>query len=120
MRAPKVSKVVLDAVVNLSPSWKCIFLIIQLVTFVVFGFSYFTTYFYEVKLIFRDSKRVAYLMRVCSFVSVVPDMCRARYLGGGIPDSQSREPGFESALLPIRSLGIFVLSTTPLFIQLYK
>ena len=27
-----------------------------------------------------------------------------------MPDSQSREPGFESPLLPFRRLGIFVLS----------
>ena len=34
-------------------------------------------------------------------------------------DSQSTEPGFESSLLPIRSLGNFVLSTMPQFTQLY-
>ena len=36
---------------------------------------------------------------------------------GRMPDSQSREPGFESPLLPFRSLGIFFHFTTP---QLYK
>ena len=39
---------------------------------------------------------------------------------GRMPDSQSREPGFESPLLPLRSLGIFVLCTMPRFSQLYK
>ena len=34
-----------------------------------------------------------------------------------MPDSQSREPEFESLLLPFQSLGIFVLSTVPQFIQ---
>ena len=29
-----------------------------------------------------------------------------------MPDSQSREPGFNSPLLPYQSLGIFVLSTS--------
>ena len=37
-----------------------------------------------------------------------------------MPDSQSREPEVESPLLPFQSLGIFVLSTTPRFTQLYK
>ena len=36
-----------------------------------------------------------------------------------MPDSQSREPGFESPLLPFRSLGIFVRFTTPQSTQLY-
>ena len=31
----------------------------------------------------------------------------ARWLSGRMPDSQSREPGFESPLIPFRSLGIF-------------
>ena len=39
---------------------------------------------------------------------------------GRMPDSQSREPGFESPLLPFRSLGIFFHFTTPQSIQLYK
>ena len=39
---------------------------------------------------------------------------------GGMPDSQSREPGFESPLLPFRSLGIFFHFTTPQSTQLYK
>ena len=39
---------------------------------------------------------------------------------GRVPDSQSREPGFESPLLPFRSLGIFFHSTTPQSTQLYK
>ena len=30
-----------------------------------------------------------------------------------MPDSQSRDPGFESPLLPFQSLGIFVLSMRP-------
>ena len=34
-------------------------------------------------------------------------------LSGRKPDSQSREPWFESPLLPFQKLGIFVLSTTP-------
>ena len=37
-----------------------------------------------------------------------------------LPDSQLREPGFESPLLPFQSLGIFVLSTTPQFPELNK
>ena len=37
-----------------------------------------------------------------------------------MPDSQSREPGFESPLLLFQSLGIFVLSTMPQFTQLYE
>ena len=32
----------------------------------------------------------------------------------------NREPGFESPLLPFRSLGIFVYSTVPQLTQLYK
>ena len=32
---------------------------------------------------------------------------------GRMPDSQSRESGVEPPLLPFRSLGIFILSTTP-------
>ena len=39
---------------------------------------------------------------------------------GRMPDSQSREPGFESPLLPFRSLGIFFHFTTPQPTQLYK
>ena len=39
---------------------------------------------------------------------------------GRMPDSQSREPGFEPPLLPFRSLGIFVHFTTPQSTQLYK
>ena len=39
---------------------------------------------------------------------------------GRMPDSQSREPGFESPLLPFRSLCMFVLCTVPRFSQLYK
>ena len=39
---------------------------------------------------------------------------------GRMPDSQSREPGFESLLLPFRSLGIFFHFTTPQSTQLYK
>ena len=39
---------------------------------------------------------------------------------GRMPDSQSREPGFESPLLPFRSLGIFFHFTTPQSTQLYK
>ena len=38
---------------------------------------------------------------------------------GRMPDSQSREPGFESPLLPFRSLGIFFHFTTPQSTQLY-
>ena len=38
---------------------------------------------------------------------------------GTMPDSQSREPGFESPLLPFRSLGIFFHFTTPRSTQLY-
>ena len=34
--------------------------------------------------------------------------------------SQSRETGFESPLLPFRSLDIFVLSSTPQFTRLHK
>ena len=37
-----------------------------------------------------------------------------------MPDSQSREPGFEFPLLLLRSFGIFVLYTVSLFTQLYK
>ena len=36
-----------------------------------------------------------------------------------MPDSQSKEPGIETPLIPFRSLGIFVLSVTPQFTQLY-
>ena len=39
---------------------------------------------------------------------------------GRMPDSQSREPGFESPLLPFQSLGIFFHFTTPQSTQLYK
>ena len=39
---------------------------------------------------------------------------------GRMPDSQSREPGFESPLLSFRSLGIFFHFTTPQSTQLYK
>ena len=39
---------------------------------------------------------------------------------GRMPDSQSREPGFESPLLPFRSLVIFFHFTTPQSAQLYK
>ena len=39
---------------------------------------------------------------------------------GRMPDSQSRELGFESPLLPFRSLGIFFHFTTPQSTQLYK
>ena len=39
---------------------------------------------------------------------------------GRMPDSQSREPGFESPLLPFRSLGIFFHFTTPQSTQLSK
>ena len=44
----------------------------------------------------------------------------ARWLSGRMPDSQSREPGFESPLIPFRSLGIFFHFTTPQSTQLYK
>ena len=37
-----------------------------------------------------------------------------------LPDSQARDPRFESTLLPFRSLGNFVLSAMPQFIQLWK
>ena len=37
-----------------------------------------------------------------------------------MPDSQSSEPGFESPLLPFRSLGIFVHFTAPQSTQLYN
>ena len=39
---------------------------------------------------------------------------------GRMPDSKSREPGFESPLLPFRSFGIFFHFTTPQSTQLYK
>ena len=39
---------------------------------------------------------------------------------GRMADSQSREHGFESPLLPFRSLGIFFHFTTPQSTQLYK
>ena len=39
-------------------------------------------------------------------------LCGARWLSGRMPDSQSREPGFESPLIPFRSLGIFFHFTT--------
>ena len=39
---------------------------------------------------------------------------------GRTPVSQSREPGFESPVLPFRSLGIFFHFTTPQSTQLYK
>ena len=39
---------------------------------------------------------------------------------GRMPDSQSREPGFESPLIPFRSLGIFFHFTMPQSTQLYK
>ena len=44
----------------------------------------------------------------------------SRWLSGRMPDSQSREPGFESPLIPFRSLGIFFHFTTPQSTQLYK
>ena len=44
----------------------------------------------------------------------------ARWLRGRMPDSQSRGPGFESPLLPFRSLGIFFHFTTHQSTQLYK
>ena len=51
--------------------------------------------------------------------------CAALYVERGssvgrMPDSQSREPEFESPLLPFRSLGIFFHFTTPQSTQLYK
>ena len=46
--------------------------------------------------------------------------CGARWLSGRMPDSQSRQPGFESPLIPFRSLGIFFHFTTPQSTQLYK
>ena len=42
----------------------------------------------------------------------------ARSLSDRTPDSQSREPGLKPPLLPFRSLGIFVLLTTPQSTQL--
>ena len=52
---------------------------------------------------------------------VTPPIHReARWLSGRMPDSQSREPGFESPLIPFRSLGIFFHFTTPQSTQLYK
>ena len=47
-------------------------------------------------------------------------LCGAPQLSGRMPDSQSRDPGFESPLLPFRSVGIFVRFTTPQSTQLYK
>ena len=49
-----------------------------------------------------------------------PTLCGARWLSGRMPDSQSREPGFESPLIPFRSLDIFFHFTTPQSTQLYK
>ena len=51
--------------------------------------------------------------------SVLPLVERGSSVGR-MPDSQSREPGFESPLLPFRSLGIFFHFTTPQSSQLYK
>ena len=51
------------------------------------------------------------------------DPCQPQERGssvGRMPDSQSREPVFESPLLPFRSLGIFFHFTTPQSTQLYK
>ena len=45
---------------------------------------------------------------------------RERWLSDRTPDSQLRDPGFESPLLPFQSLGLFILSMTPQFTQLYK
>ena len=42
-----------------------------------------------------------------------------RKLGGRMSDCQSLEPLFDLPLLPFQNLGIFVLPTTPQFIQLY-
>ena len=47
-------------------------------------------------------------------------VCWAKSLSGRTPDSQSREPGFESSLLLFWRLGIIILSTTPQLTQLYK
>ena len=44
----------------------------------------------------------------------------ARWLSGRMPDSQSSEPVFESALLPFRRLAIFSVSMMLQFCQLYK
>ena len=51
------------------------------------------------------------------------DLCLTMERGssvGRMPDSKSRESGFESPLLPFRSLGIFFHFTTPQSTQLYK
>ena len=44
----------------------------------------------------------------------------ARLLSDIMPDSRSREHGFESHFLPLRSLAIFVLTTTPQYTYVYK
>ena len=54
-----------------------------------------------------EHSRINYSLIMCHF-----------YLSSRMPNSQSREPGFESLLLPFRNLGIFVHFTTPQFTQL--
>ena len=58
--------------------------------------------------------------RNCGHTTMCGLLCGARWLSGRMPDSQSREPGFESPLIPFRSLGIFFHFTTPQSTQLYK
>ena len=56
-------------------------------------------------------------------VLVVQQFCRDVERGssvGRMLDSQSREPGFESPLLPFRSLGIFFHFMMPQLTKLYK
>ena len=42
--------------------------------------------------------------------------CGVRYISGRMPDSQTREPGFDSPFATISKIGIFILSTMPQFI----
>ena len=48
-------------------------------------------------------------------------LCGAQQLSGRMPDSQSREPGFESPFATVSKIGHFSFSSlTPMFTQLYK
>ena len=58
---------------------------------------------------------------LCLPTSVLIAIISTTYIERGrMRDSQSRQPGFKSPLLPFQRLGIFVFSTMPQFTRLYK
>ena len=61
-----------------------------------------------------------YLINTCIHKYLINEIVERGSSVGRMPDSQSREPGFESPLLPFRSLGIFFHFTMPQSTQLYK